>query len=132
MVNNPLLYHEGWGVGRIKHSLTYSGGLSRGYVRTYAPGRKYGFEGFSPLTRPSVIAVSEAIPFLDLTQYDVPTLYSLKGEVVRRGVKALTGLDMPVFEKRRFQHGAMSRSALHAKLPPQEANYRRQFLAMYA
>ena len=99
VVNNLMLYHEGWGVGRIKHSLTYSGGLSRGYVRTYAPGRKYGFSGFSPLTRPSVIAVSEAIPFIDLTRYDVPTLYSLKGEVIRRGIRALTGLEMPVFEK---------------------------------
>lgn len=132
VVNNLMLYHEGWGVGRIKHSLTYSGGLSRGYVRTYAPGMKYGFSGFSPLTRPSVIAVSEAIPFIDLTKYDVPTLYSLKGEVVRRGIMSLTGLEMPVFEKRRFQHGAVSKPVLHAKLPLDEAAYRREFLAMYA
>ena len=27
-------------------------------------------------------------------RYDVPTLYSLKGEIVRRGVKAITGIDM--------------------------------------
>ena len=26
-----MLYQEGWGVGKIKHSLTYSGGLSRSY-----------------------------------------------------------------------------------------------------
>src|SRR5207245_680581 len=45
VVNNLMLYQEGWGVGRIKHSLTYSGGLSRSYARTYAPARKYGFEG---------------------------------------------------------------------------------------
>ena len=38
VINNPMLYQEGWGVGKIKHSLTYSGGLSRSYVRTYAPG----------------------------------------------------------------------------------------------
>ena len=37
VVDNLMLYQEGWGVGRIKHSLTYSGGLSRSYVRTYAP-----------------------------------------------------------------------------------------------
>jgi len=131
VVNNLMLYHEGWGVGRIKHSLTYSGGLSRGYVRTYAPSQKYGFTGFSPFTRPPVIAVSEGIPFIDLTRFDVPTLYSLKGEVVRRGIAALTGLDMPIFEKRRFQHGAVAKDALHALLPPQEAAYRRQFLAHY-
>ena len=131
VVHNLMLYHEGWGVGRIKHSLTYSGGLSRGYVRTYAPARKFGFEGLSPLMSRGVMAVSEGIPFIGLTNYDVPTLYSLKGEVVRRGVKALFGVDMPVFEKRRFQHGATSKETLRAKLPAQEAVYRRQFLAMY-
>ena len=40
VVNNLMLYHEGWGVGRLKHSLTYSGGLSRSYTRTYAPARR--------------------------------------------------------------------------------------------
>jgi asparagine synthase (glutamine-hydrolysing) len=132
VVHNLMLYHEGWGVGRIKHSLTYSGGLSRGYVRTYAPARHHGFDSFSPFTRPSVINVSEGIPFIDLTQYDVPTLYSLKGEVVRRGIKAVTGLDMPIFEKRRFQHGAVSKESLRNRLPAQEAVYRRRFLSLYA
>src|SRR3974390_1054621 len=56
VLNNPLLYQEGWGVESIKHSLTYSGGLSRGYVRTYAPAARFGFEGFSPYTLPNVIA----------------------------------------------------------------------------
>ena len=27
VINNQMLYQEGWGVGKIKHSLTYSGGL---------------------------------------------------------------------------------------------------------
>src|SRR3984957_12706807 len=62
VVNNQMLYQEGWGVGKIKHSLTYSGGLSRSYTRTYAPARHYGFCGFSPSTRPNVISVAEAIP----------------------------------------------------------------------
>ncbi|MBV9850861.1 MAG: asparagine synthetase B family protein, partial [Armatimonadetes bacterium] len=43
VLRNPLLYQEGWGVDAIKHSLTYSGGLSRSYVRTYAPARRCGF-----------------------------------------------------------------------------------------
>ena len=60
VVDNLMLYQEGWGVGRIKHSLTYSGGLSRSYVRTYAPAAQYGFAGFSPYTRPNVIEVAEA------------------------------------------------------------------------
>ena len=132
VVDNLMLYHEGWGVGKIKHSLTYSGGLSRGYVRTYAPLRRYGFTGFSPYTSPNLVEVAEGIPFAALTDYDVPALYSLKGEIVRRGVKAVTGLDMPVFPKRRFQHGAMPAERLGAHLGEAERTYRRRFLALYA
>jgi asparagine synthase (glutamine-hydrolysing) len=132
VVDNLMLYQEGWGVGRIKHSLTYSGGLSRSYVRTYAPARRYGFDGFSPYTRPSVMEVAEGIPFADLTLYDVPTLYSLKGEVVRRGVKAVTGIDMPIFPKRRFQHGAMRQESMRRHLGGSEAIYRRAFEEIYA
>jgi asparagine synthase (glutamine-hydrolysing) len=131
VVHNPMLYQEGWGVGKIKHSLTYSGGLSRSYVRTYATSHHCGFEGFSPFTRPEVIAVAEAIPFIELTQYSVDRLYELKGEVVARGVMAVTGMEMPVFAKRRFQHGAVSKDALRARLPLREAEYREQFLALY-
>ncbi len=132
VVNNLMLYHEGWGVGRIKHSLTYSGGLSRSYARTYAPARHFGFEGFSPFTRPGVVAVAEGIPFDALTESSVEKLYALKGAVVARGVKALTGIDMPVFEKRRFQHGAVSREKLRERMPDEELAYRRKFLAIYA
>lgn len=132
VVNNPMLYHEGWGVGRIKHSLTYSGGLSRGCVRTYAPARKFGLDGFSPLMSRGVMAVSEGIPFIELTRYDVATLYSLKGEVVSRGVRQLFGMDMPVFGKRRFQHGALRQDTLRTRLPATAAAYRHQFLAQYA
>ena len=127
-----MLYQEGWGVGRIKHSLTYSGGLSRSYVRTYAPARRYGFEGFSPYTRPDVMEVAEGIPFASLTQYDVPALYSLKGDIVRRGVKAVTGFEMPVFPKRRFQHGAVPESVLRSRIGSDEGRYRRTFHDLYA
>jgi asparagine synthase (glutamine-hydrolysing) len=131
VIHNPMLYQEGWGVGKIKHSLTYSGGLSRSYARTYAPTRHYGFRGFSPYTQPGVIAVAEAIPFIALTDYSVEKLYALKGEVVARGVKAVTGLDMPVFPKRRFQHGAVPVETLRRRLPFREAEYRKQFLSLY-
>jgi len=127
VVDNLMLYHEGWGVGRIKHSLTYSGGLSRSYVRTYAPARRYGFAGFSPYTRPDVVEVAEAIPFAALTSYDVPTLYALKGEIVRRGVKAIAGVEMPVFPKRRFQHGATPEDTLRERLARTDRDYRRAF-----
>jgi asparagine synthase (glutamine-hydrolysing) len=132
VVDNLMLYQEGWGDSRIKHSLTYSGGLSRSYVRTYAPARRYGFDGFSPYTRPNVIEVAEGIPFAALTEYDVPTLYSLKGDIVSRGVKAVTGLDMPVFPKRRFQHGAMPEGALRARIGQDEAALRRTFQELYS
>ena len=130
VVDNTMLYQEGWGVGRIKHSLTYSGGLSRSYVRTYAPARQYGFTGFSPYTRPAVIEVAEGIPFGVLTSYDVPSLYALKGEIARRGVRAVTGVEMPVFPKRRFQHGATGRQVLRERLAD-EGTYRRAFHSLY-
>jgi asparagine synthase (glutamine-hydrolysing) len=127
-----MLYQEGWGVGKIKHSLTYSGGLSRSYVRTYAPAKHLGFEGFSPFTRPNVVEVAEGIPFIELTDYDVEKLYSLKGEIVSRGIKAIMDVRMPVFPKRRFQHGAVPKDLLRQQLPDQEPVYRRKFLELYA
>jgi asparagine synthase (glutamine-hydrolysing) len=131
VVNNLMLYQEGWGVGRIKHSLTYSGGLSRSYLRTYAPARHFGFAGFSPFTRPNVIEVAEGIPFTTLTDMSVEKLYALKGEIVSRGVKAITGLDLPVFAKRRFQHGAVPVERLRQRTSGEESEYRRQFLSLY-
>lgn len=131
VIHNQMLYQEGWGVGKIKHSLTYSGGLSRSYTRTYAPAHHYGFSGFSPFTRPNVVAVAEAIPFIDLTEYSVDRLYELKGEIVSRGIARLTGVKMPVFNKRRFQHGALPVEALRSSMPMREAEYRKQFLSLY-
>ena len=46
-------------------------------------------------------------------------------------MKAITGLDMPIFEKRRFQHGAVLKETLRQKLPGDEMSYRRQFLSLY-
>jgi asparagine synthase (glutamine-hydrolysing) len=132
VINNQMLYQEGWGVGKIKHSLTYTGGLSRSYTRTYAPGRHFGFQGFSPFVQPALIAIAEAIPFIELTRYDVPRLYELKGQIVSRGIAAITGLNMPVFPKRRFQHGALPEAALRRRMPFRESEYRRQFLSLYS
>lgn len=132
VVNNLMLYQEGWGVGRIKHSLTYSGGLSRSYVRTYAPAMRYGFAGFSPYTRPNVVEVAEGIPFAELTNYDVARLYSLKGEIVRRGIRGVTGIEMPVFPKRRFQHGATSIDSMQQRLGRSAREYRHAFEHLYA
>jgi asparagine synthase (glutamine-hydrolysing) len=132
VVNNRMLYQEGWGVDSIKHSLTYSGGYSRGCVRSYACAREYAFEGFSPYTRPSVIAVAEAIPFAELTQGSHERLYALKGEIVARGIRSVLGLEMPVFPKRRFQHGSVSATQAARLFPQDEARYRRHFEMLHA
>lgn len=131
VVNNVMLYQEGWGVGKLKNSLTYSGGLSRSYTRTYASARHHGFSAFSPFTRPDVVAVAEGIPYRAMAGEDVAALYAIKGEVVSRGVQALTGMKMPIFPKRRFQHGAMPEEDLRRFLPAREAEYRRRFLEFY-
>ena len=131
VLNNQMLYQEGWGVDAIKHSLTYSGGQSRGHVRTYAPSRLYGFRGFSPYALPNVIAVAEGIPFIEMTQWDHARLYALKGEIVRRGVEAVTGLTMPIFAKRRFQRGAVGESEFESVFPRHEAQYREAFASIF-
>ena len=105
VLRNPLLYQEGWGVDAMKHSQTYSGGLSRAYVRTFAPAAKYGFTAFSPYTSRSVVAAALRAPFEALIENSPEKLYHLKAEVVRAGVEAVTGITMPVFPKRRFQDG---------------------------
>ena len=132
VVNNRMLYQEGWGVESIKHSLTYSGGYSRGCVRGYACAREFGFTDFSPYTRPSVIAVAEAIPFAELTEGSHERLYALKGEVVKRGIRAILGIDMPAYEKRRFQHGSVSADKVSHLFPENEARYRRHFEKLHA
>ena len=131
VLNNLMLYHEGWGVNSIKHSLTYSGGLSRGYMRTCMPAEALGFEAFSPYTLTSVIEISEGIPFIQMTDWDHERLYELKGKIVSSGVKAITGMDMPVFPKKRFQHGAVSGDTFSRLFPEKETEYRKEFLSIY-
>jgi asparagine synthase (glutamine-hydrolysing) len=131
VLNNLMLYQEGWGVDTIKHSLTYSGGLSRACTRTFAPARHYGFRSFSPFTLPNVVEVAEGIPFIELTDWDHKQLYHLKGQVVARGIRAVTGIEMPVFDKRRFQEGVAGDHIVDQKLPLNPAEYRNAFHALY-
>jgi len=106
VLRNPLLYQEGWGIDAIKHSPVYSGGLSRGYVRTYAPASALGFTAFSPFSVRSVIAAAAAIPFEQVLGGRIERLYTLKQDVVRAGIRSVLGIEMPVNPKRRFQDGA--------------------------
>jgi asparagine synthase (glutamine-hydrolysing) len=105
ILRNPMLYQEGWGIDAIKHSLTYSGGLSRSYVRTFAPARQLGFQAFSPYSTRAAIEAAVAIPFEALLAGSIERLYTLKGDVVRGGVESVLDIRMPVFPKRRFQEG---------------------------
>ncbi len=132
VVGNSMLYQEGWGVDAIKHSLTHSGGYSRGCVRTYAPAALYGFQGFSPFTRPRVVEVAEAIPFDALADGSHDRLYALKGEVLGRGVEKLTGRKLPVFPKRRFQDGAVAGAVAAERFGHSELRYRAHFLSHFA
>jgi asparagine synthase (glutamine-hydrolysing) len=101
-------------------------------VRTWAPAKSLGFRGFSPFALPRVIEIAEGIPFIDLTDWDHEKLYELKGQIVRRGVQQVTGMDLPVFPKRRFQHGALDAQAFEATFPKYEAAYRRELLSYFS
>ncbi len=131
VLGNRMLYQEGWGVDAVKHSLVYSGGQSRGHVRTSAPATNLGFLGFSPYALPDVIEIAEAIPFVDLTDWDHQRLYQLKGDIVAAGVKAITGVEMPVFPKQRFQRGAANESTFEQLFPQNDQEYRHAFDAIF-
>lgn len=131
VVSNRMLYQEGWGVDAIKHSQTYSGGLSRGCVRGYAPARHYGFEVVSPCTSSRVISVAEAIPFDLLTEGSTARLYELKGEVLARGIRLALGRELPVFPKRRFQEGSMTGRTFQQVFGNHSDLYRHHFLDQY-
>ena len=132
VLNNLMLYQEGWGVNAIKHSLNFSGGQSRGHVRSYAPAQQLGFLGFSPYALPNVIEVAEGIPFIELTDWNHERLYALKGEIVGRGIRQLTGISLPTFPKRRFQEGIADESTTRALFPADPGHYRRLYQRVFA
>ncbi len=127
VLGNRMLYQEGWGVDAVKHSQVYSGGQSRGHVRTSAPATSLGFSGLSPYALPDVIEVAEAIPFVELTDWDHAKLYGLKGAIVASGIRQITEVEMPVFPKRRFQHGAADGDTFQALFPQTDQEYRDHF-----
>lgn len=131
VLGNRMLYQEGWGVDAVKHSLTFSGGQSRGHVRTSAPATSLGFSGFSPYAVPDVIEVAEAIPFVELTDWDHQRLYELKGAVVAAGLRQITGVDMPVFPKQRFQRGAADAETFASVFPKADQDYRDAFAEIF-
>ncbi len=55
----------------------------------------------------------------------------MKGEVLRRGIARLTGVDMPIFPKRRFQHGAVADDDAARRFARHPDVYRRHFLDLH-
>jgi asparagine synthase (glutamine-hydrolysing) len=47
-------------------------------------------------------------------------------------VRSVLGLEMPVFPKRRFQHGSVSADQVPRLFPQNEARYRRHFDSLHA
>ena len=52
-------------------------------------------------------------------------------QIAAAGVREITGLDMPVFPKRRFQHGATSVEKLRERITDNESELRSRFQAIY-
>ena len=85
----------------------------------------FNFRGFSPFMLANVIEVAEGIPFIELTDWDHEKLYALKGKIVSQGIEAVTGMHMPIFEKRRFQDGvAKERAFGNSPMPYRKAFHR--------
>lgn len=131
VLNNAMLYQEGWGVDSIRHSLNYSGGLSRSCTRSFMPARSVGMRSFSPLMLPSVIAAAEGIPFVDLTGWQLERLYALKGMLVAAGLEELTGCSVALTVKRRLKHGAACPASLEERIPNDKLRYREVFNRMW-
>ncbi len=58
-------------------------------------------------------------------------LYALKGDVVQRGMRSLLGVDFPVFEKRRFQHGAVDAAVFRDRVAMPPDRYRTHFSSLH-
>jgi asparagine synthase (glutamine-hydrolysing) len=78
-----------------------------------------------------VIEIAEGIPFNELTGYEVNRLYALKGQIIRRGIKQVIGVEMPIFPKRRFQHGALPPNKLRELVPDKEGFFRGKLAQQY-
>ena len=77
-------------------------------MRTFAPAARYGFTACSPYASRAAIAAAVAIPFERVLGGSAERLMTLKQDVVAAGVRAVTGVEMPVRPKRRFQDGAQA------------------------
>ena len=75
---------------------------------------------------------AEGIPFIELTEWDHQRLYALKGDIVARGIGKVTGWQMPVYQKRRFQDGVVDANNIDALFPSDQQTYREMFQTIYA
>lgn len=101
---DPHLFYLGYSIKKLSYSETYSGGLSRGYVRTFNTGRQFGFHGYSPLISGALVALASKIPLAQLAP-TAERLHEIRAEAVKTGSRIVYGIDLPIFPKARFQEG---------------------------
>ncbi len=131
VVNNLMLYQEGWGVGSLKHSETYTGGQSRSCARTYAPPAGVRLLGLQPVHEAARDRGRRGHPVRRADGRKRREALRAEGRDRLRGVRAITGFAMPVFPKRRFQHGAGGDDVFARRFGYTEAQYRAAFLSRY-
>ncbi len=96
-----------------------------------APARASASRASAPSPGRRSIAVAEAIPFAALTGGDTRGSTRSRARSSALGVEAVMGVAMPVFAKRRFQHGALAATEAR-RLAFGESRYREHFLSLYA
>ena len=133
VVNNRMLYQEGWGVDSIKHSLTYSGGYSRGCVRGYACAAAVRLRGFQSVHAPVGHRRRRSDP---VRRADARARTSgctrSRARSSRAAFRQVLGMTMPIFPKRRFQHGSVSAVDVDRVFSGDETRYRRHFESLFA
>jgi len=132
VVNNRMLYQEGWGVDSIKHSLTYSGGYSRGCVRGYACSRARGFTTFSPYTRRPSLPSPKPFPSPRLPAAPPTGCMPSRARSWHAASRSVLNVDMPSFPSVGFRMGRCRPPRGRAGSPRTRRANRRHFETLHA
>ena len=133
VLNNLMLYQEGWGVDKIKHSLTYSGGQSRGTRQVLRPlpavqlqrsksirtsqrhrsGRRHPLHRSDRLERSSIVCIKRGDH-----QQRRKSHYRVRYAGIRKNAA--------------FNSEQLQRAPLSSCFPQDETEYRSYFYSLYA
>lgn len=119
ILEDPHLFYLGYKRGMVPVSPTRSAGLSRGYVRTFNIARHFGFKVFSPLISRRVVEVAQKFPIPRLVR-NPEDLKKLRAEVIPAGIKAELNIEMPAFDKVRFQEGVAEKQIFRVEQSQRE------------